>query len=259
MSRAIPIFRAVLLTFAVTALLCPLPVHGQQAPAAASSAGTNFDPVMPSLGSLAEAAKPVVPNPFERPSSSRRKTTDDGDSSGSLLLQLDRKWITAVAQYGFAAPPAFYSFGHNESGPSDWDSDVSGAVTTFVNRSFTTYVRMSSDFEVQGQKREAGAAGDPGAQTFTMEWELAHLVPSRLGPMEIATGRYQQQLVSYAAFANSPLASPFLGYSGSASGFETSVTLPDKNLTFTFRRGTERQNATAGKSHATQVEFSWTW
>src|SRR5271165_4015344 len=187
MRQAIRILRAVICTLAVAAMLFALPVHSQQAPALATSAGANFDPVMTSLGSLAQAAKPVTPDPFQRPGSSRRKA-EDRDSSDSLSLQLDRKWTTALAQYGFGAPPQFYSFAHNESGASDWDSVASGAVTTYITRSFTTYLRMSSDFETQGQKREAGAIGEPGAQTFTMEWELAHVVPSRLGAMEVATG-----------------------------------------------------------------------
>jgi hypothetical protein len=249
MSRTIRILRVVTFIVAGTA---PLLVQSQQA-----GAGTNFDTTMPNFGTLAQSAKPVVADPFQRPSVSPRKA-EDADASGSLLIHLDHKWTTALAQYDFAAPPVFYAFEHNASGASDWDSVLSGSVMTYVNRSNTTYLRMSSDFEMQGQKREAGAIGEPGAQTLTLEWELARLLTTRLGVMEVATGRYQQQLTSYAAFANSPLLNPFLGYSGSAAGFETSITLPDKNLTFTFRQGTEHANA-GTRSRAMQFLLSWTW
>jgi hypothetical protein len=243
---------------ALSLLLHPLHVHSQQVSAFSENGSAEFNFDRPNPSSLVRDIKPLNVNPFQRPTSTSRKAASDADSD-SLSLQLDRKWTTALAQYAFAAPPELYSCARNQGSPSDWDSVVSGALNTYIGRSYTTYLRMSSDFEMQGQKREAGANGEPGTQTFTMEWELAHLVPSMLGQMEVAAGRYQQQLVSYAAFANSPLLSPFLGYSGSASGFETSVTLPDKDLTFSLRFGAEHLNATSYRSHATQFEFSWGW
>ncbi len=252
------IFQTAFLGVILVALLCPRSVHAQQITSSTQDGGSNFNTAPPSASALAQAAKPPAQNPFQRPSSTHQKADND-DSADSLSLQLDRKWTTALAQAAFTAPPSFYSSCHNLSQTSDWDSVTTGAMTAYITPSYTSYVRMSGEFEMYGQKREAGATAEPGAQIFIMEWELAHLVNTNLGPLEVAGGRYRQQLMSYAAFANSPLQDTFLGYSGSAGGFETSVTLPDKNLTFSLRFGAEHLNATSYKAHTTQFGFSWTW
>ncbi|HUI85288.1 MAG TPA: hypothetical protein VL240_13750 [Candidatus Binatia bacterium] len=213
----------------------------------------------PDAKAPAEFLKPAAPNPFERPQSSTHRRTDDSDSGDSLVLRLDRKWTSASAQYVFAAPPGFYSASRNEPGGNDWDSLLSSGITAYLNPSNTTAVRMTSDLEFFGQKREAGAAGQPGGHAFTMEWQVAHLLPSRLGPVEVAAGAYRQQLVSYPAFPNGPLTDVLLGYSASTVGFETRVTLPDRNLTFSFRYGTEHVQPGRDKSHVALFELAWTW
>ena len=253
------IIRTVLAAVAAFAVLWPTPVHSQQGTDFYGNTLGNPDAVMARFVSLMQGSKPATQNPFQQPWSIHRKATSDSLCSDCLLLQADRKWVTALAQYDFAAPPEFYSFGHNQLGASDWDSVVSGSISAYINRSYTSYVRMNSDLDISGQTRQPGEYGVPGAQIFTMEWEVGHLLPGRLGPLEVAAGRYQQQLVSYSAYANSPLTTPFLGYSGSAAGFETSVTLPDKNISFSFRYGTEHLEAAPEKAHAMQFEFSWTW
>ncbi len=259
MTRTIRILRTLFAAIAVLAVVWPIPVHGQQGAAFSGTTLGNPDAVMAHFASLMQAGKPVAPNPFQPSWSNSRKALSDSASSDTLGLQFDRSWTTALAQYSFTAPPSFYSFAPGGAGTSDWDSVLGGAFTTYVSRSYTSYFRVSTEFETQGQRRDVGGIGEPGAQSFTTELEFAHLLPSPLGPMEIATGTYQQRQVSDAAFANSPLSTPFLGYSGSAAGLETSVTLPDKNISFTFRQGTERANGVSGRFHATQFGFSWTW
>ena len=117
---------------------------------------------------------------------------------------------------------------------------------------------MYTELESYGQKRQTGTAGEPGGQSLTMEWEILHVFPSKLGQFEIAGGPYQQRLVSYSAFANAPLTDVLLGYSASVAGFETSVTLPDKNLVFSLHQGTQHIGR-IDKAHVTVFELSWTW
>jgi hypothetical protein len=245
------------MSFTIVALLASWTARAQQPDSSAQDGISDFQKLMPSAGALAQNLKPSAPNPFQRPGSNAQQAANKSADPG--LLQLDRAWTSALVQYAFTAPPGFYSSAHNPSETSDWESSLSGAMTAYINPSYTTYARMTGDFETYGQKREAGEAGQPGGQSFTMEWELAHLVTSRLGSLEIAAGSYRQQLVSYPAFANSPLQDAFLGYSGSATGFETSFTLPDKNLTFSLRYGKEHSYAAPERTHEARFEFSWTW
>ncbi len=132
-------------------------------------------------------------------------------------------------------------------------------MTAYLSPSDTTSVRMISDLDIYGQKREAEAVGQPGGQAFTLEWEVAHLVPTRMGFLEVATGTYRQQLLSYAAFPNSPLADALPGYTVFGSGLETSLTLPDKNVTLSVRYGTQHLAQWVEKSHVAMFALSWTW
>ena len=254
------IAQTALLTFAMLAFVRPLPVQSQQRPAPVGDAISSFNTSLPGFGTTDQPSKPPAPNPFTRPAGNAGKPANDGQGSDSLpLLRLDRNWITAFTQAEFSAPPDFYSFSHNQAIPAGWNSSVTGVLTGYLNRTSTTYLRTTGDLETNGQRREAGATGEPGSQAFTMEWEAAHLVPTRFGPLEVAAGSFRQQLLSYSAFANSPLTDQLPGQIVSASGFETSLTLPDKNLSFALRFGTQHLGPALGNAHEKSFGLSWTW
>jgi hypothetical protein len=244
---------------AVAALLCPLPARTQQITSSVQDPSDDINTLASGAKALAQAMKPVSPNPFERPSSGKHKVGDDNEGPDSLLFQMDRKFTSTLTEYAFTAPTGFYSLEHNQGDPADWNSSLTSAFTAYLNQGSATAVRMTGDLETFGQRRLAGGVGDPGTQIFTVQWEATHVVPSKLGAMEVAAGRYQQQLTSYPAFANGPLTDVLLGYSASSVGFETTVTLPDRNLGLSFRSGTERVGSMVNKAHTALFEFSWTW
>lgn len=194
---------------------------------------------------------------LERPG--KTVTTAIADADGSLLLQLDRKRTSVLSQYAFTAPSDFFSPSRNTVERGDWSSDISGTVTAFLNSSYTGAFRLSSDLLTYGEKRQPGATGDPGGQTFTAEGEFVRVVTSRLGPLEIGGGSYWQKLVSNRAFSNGPITQALQQYSGSESGFETTLTLPDRNLVFLLRYGKEDVGIPHIRSHATTFQLSWTW
>jgi len=249
---------ACLIAVAIWVFLRPLSAHTQQLTSSLQDRSGEADSSVPAAAST-QSMPFASPNPFQRPGNSVCKTGDDADSSDSLFFLMNRTWVTTSAAYAFAAPPSFYAPQHNDFDPAIWNSSMSGVVSASIRRGGTTSVRMSGDLENYGQRRQAGASGDPGTQTLTMEWELSQLLPTRFGLLEVAGGRYQQQLVSNRAFANGPLTDVLMGYSASSVGFETSFTLPDKNIGLTIRYGTERVGFEAGKSHTTMFELSWTW
>jgi hypothetical protein len=259
MSRTGNVLHAFVVGVALMAFLCPSASGAQQITSLVQSPSSEVTTFAPSAKVGSQLLRPTTPNPFERPGSTAHKAADDTDSPDSLLMQRDRGRLSTSAAYAFTAPPSFYSFGHNQSVPADWNSSVSGAISATVNQSGTTAVRMSSDLEIDGQRRDAAALGAPGTQALTMEWEVSRLLPTRLGPLEVAAGRYQQRFVSYPAFANGPLTDVLLGYSASSVGFETTFTLPDKNMALSFRYGTERLGSLPDKSRTAIFEFSWTW
>jgi hypothetical protein len=260
MRRAKRILQTVLFTIVTLAFLYSLPVRAQEHTAPVDDAIGSFNTSLPGFGGSYEAPRPPVPNPFAQPASAGGRPAKDGQASDSLpLLQLDRNWLTASAQTGFTAPPSFYSFSHNQATAADWNSALTGVLTAYLNRASTTYVRTTGDLETNGQRREAGATGEPGSQAFTMDWEVVHLVPTRLGSLEVAAGSFRQQLLSYAALPNSPLTDTFAGVSVFANGFESSLTLPDKNLSFSLRFGTQHLGPVLGNAPTKSFELSWTW
>jgi hypothetical protein len=177
------------------------------------------------------------------------------------MLRRDGKWTSALAHYAFDAAPGFYSSSRNQAVGvgADWNSSLTGVFAAYANPKGTSYFRMTTDLELYGQKRDAGEPGPPGGKDITMEWEVAHLIPSRLGSVEFAAGIYRQQLLSYSAFPNTAVADPLPGYTVFGSGVETSVTLPDKNLTLTFRSGRQYLEHGLDKAHVSMFELSWTW
>lgn len=249
------IFRAILIGLALLMWVCAIRAAAQQNTtlqnALADINGSNS-------AMLYQFLRPVTPSPFALPGGSAHQPVADSNSGDSLVLEKDTHWTITTAQYAFSAVPGFYSTAH-QTGAGDWDSVISGGLAAYVNHSATSYVRMTSELETYGQKRETGAAGQPGGQTLTMEWEVAHLLPTKLGPLEIATGAYREQAVAHAPFANGPISDALLGYSGTTVGFETSVTIPDKNFTFSFRRGTQNLGPALGKARESIFQFSWSW
>ena len=249
---------ACFIVLATMALLRPLPAPGQELSSPFADRVAASSALAPSATDLSQPSTPAV-NAFERPGNAVPKASGDADSPDTLLVQLDRKRISTAAAYAFTAPPSFYASRHSQFDPADWNSSMSGAISTALNQDGTTTLRMSSDLELDGQQRDATASGAPPVQQLTLEWELSRLLPTKLGALVVAAGRYQQHLISYPAYANGPLTDVLLGYSASSVGFETTFTLPDRNMSLSIRYGTERLISTPDRSHTTSFQFSWTW
>jgi len=224
----------------------------------AASAQQTATPVAQAVTGAASASEATVApsNLFQRPGETASKTASDGD--GTILLQADSNRTSVLGQYAFTTAGSFYADGRAFQ-RSDWSSDVTGTVTAFFNSSYTSAFRVSGDLLTYGEKRQPGAAGDPGGQTFTAEGEFVRVVSSRLGPLEIGGGSYWQKLVANRAFANGPITQALQQYSGSERGFETTLTLPDRNLVFLFRYGKEDVGIPNVRSHAATFQLSWTW
>jgi hypothetical protein len=205
---------------------------------------------------VASGDRPQSANPFTRPESSSDSTTSEADSLG---VQFEGPRIVSAASFAFVAPPEFYLPRRDQGLAGPWSSALTGSVARFVTPGETTYVRFTGDFELFGQRRLAEEAANSGGQTMTLEWELAHLVDSRLGALEFSAGAYRQRTILFPSAPNGPISDVLLGYSGFGSGFETSVRLPDRNLSLTLRFGNERLSSTTQSGRIKAFELSWTW
>ena len=233
---------------AVTALVSSGRASAQQAWSAAK------------LDAFVPGAMPQPPktNPFQAPGKNPDSTFEGGAHADAMpLLQLDRAWSTTYVQYSFAAPPDFYNLVRPQTASAQWDSALTGVFAADINHS-GAFLRMTTNLELAGERRPATAPGNPGGQVLTMEWELGHLVHSRFGCLEFSSGVYRQSLLSHAAFANTAISETPAGYHITAVGVESSFTLPDSNLTLTFRRGSQHLNATDRK-RSTMLDLSWSW
>ena len=233
--------------FASTALLLPTCAAAQQILSAHEDRA------------FGSGAVPQPPDPFQRPGNGPHSPAEDNGHADSLsLLQWDGRWSTTFVQYSFVAPPSFYGSGRNQTLSPDWDSALTGVFVAYLNHR-GTFTRVTTNLEMSGERRDANGSGNPGGQALTMEWELAHLVPSRLGSLEFAAGVYRQRLLSYAPFANTAIADTLAGYPVSAAGAESSVTLPDRNLTLMFRYGSQQLNHATRRQRMSILELSWSW
>jgi hypothetical protein len=198
-------------------------------------------------------------DPFQRPGKKPHSAADENAHADTVrLLQLEPPWSTTHLQYAFAAPPGFYSPAEPQTAPLAWGGALTGVFAVYLDHS-GTFTRMTTNLELDGEQRQASASGNPGAQALTMEWELGRLASSRYGWLEIAAGVYRQRLLPLAPFANTAIADPFAGHPVFGAGLESSITLPDSNLTLTFRRGNQHLDRGVRLPHMTTFELSWSW
>jgi len=203
--------------------------------------------------------QPFRPDPFLRPEDKPRFTANaDAEADTLRLLQLDQPWSTTHLQYSFAAPAGFYNSAGSRITPADWGSALTGVFAVYLDRS-GTFTRMTTNLELDGERRQASASGNPGGQAFTMEWEVGHLASSRFGWLEFAACVYRQRLLSFAPFSNTAIGDPLAGHPVSSAGLEGSIALPDSNLTLTFRHGNQHLDRATHMPPVTSFELSWTW
>ena len=252
--------RALLLIVLIAALLPRLhtpTASAQQTTASLTENVSAAEVTTPAPAATVGSASVASPSPFERPQKPASKVTTDTD--GSLLLTIDCNRTSLLGQYAFATPSDFYSPNRTAFNRGEWNSDLVGGVTAFLNSTATSGVRLTGELLTYGEKRQFAAAGTPGGQAFTLEGEFLRVAGSRLGPLEIAEGGYWQKLGAYSAYANSPVTEILEGYSGSESGFQTKITVPDRNLVFLFRYGSEHVGAVYTHSRVATFQLSWTW
>ena len=252
--------RALLLIVVIAVLLATLhtpTASAQQTMASLTENASVVDETAPAPVASGESGTIASPGPFERPQKPAGMITTDTD--GSLLLAVDGNHTSLLGQYAFTAPSDFYSPNRTAFNRGDWSSDLSGSFTGFLNSTATNAVRLTGELLTYGEKRQFAAPGAPGGQAFTLEGEFLRVTDSRLGPLEIAEGGYWQKLASYGAAANSPVTEILKGYSGSESGFQTKITVPDRNLVLMFRYGSEHVGAAYPRSRVATFQLSWTW
>jgi hypothetical protein len=252
--------RALLLIVLIAALLPTLhtpTASAQQTLASLTEKVSAAERTAPAPAATVGSARIASASPFERPEKLASNITTDTD--GSLLLQIDGKRTSLLGQYAFTAPSSFYSPNRTAFNRDEWNSDLAGGVTAFLNSTATSAVRVTGELLTYGEKRQLAAAGAPGGQAFTLEGEFVRVAGSRLGPLEIAEGGYWQKLAAYGAYANSPVTEILQGYSGSERGFQTKITVPDRNLVFLFRYGSEHVGAAYTHSRVATFQLSWTW
>jgi len=204
------------------------------------------------------AGSPFRPDPFQRPGNETHSAADENAHADVVrLLQLERPWGMVHLQHSFAAP-GFYSRPGSQTVPADWDDALTGVFAAYLDHS-GTFTRATTNLELDGERREAGASGNPGARALTMEWELGRVVSSRGGSLELAAGAYRQRLLSFTPFANTVLADTLAGHPVSDPGLESSITLPDNNITVTFRHGSQRLDHAIHPSRLSMLELAWSW
>ena len=211
-----------------------------------------------SMDSLIDSSnRPQPANPFTLPGSDDRGNASAADALG---VQFEHARFITSATFAFDAPSEFYTPRRDGVLTGYWNSSLTGSLARSITPSETTYVRFTGDFERFGQRREPSEVVSAGGQTMTFEWELAHLVGSRLGALEFSAGPYRQRSISPPVTSGGgPISDVLLGYSGYESGWETAINLPERNLSLTFRCGNETLGSTRERKRLKLFELSWSW
>lgn len=178
----------------------------------------------------------------------------------SITLAWDWNQASSWFDYSFTTTGGRYDPGgvwNFYSGPST-HSIMSGN-TVYLTKDNATAASLSTDWEIQEQAQPV--KGTSPGEYFTMEWGLTHLLSldtQKTKFLEVGLAGYDEWPVS-----GSITVLPFTQLSGGASvsqhalGFQTNLTLPEKNFSLSFKY--EPEYLRHGQGPVVMVNASWTW
>jgi hypothetical protein len=178
----------------------------------------------------------------------------------SVTLAWDWNQASSWFNYSFTTPGGRYDPGgawNFYSGPST-HSIMSGN-TVYLTKDSATAASLSTDWEVQGQQQPA--KGTRPAEYFTLEWGFTRLLTldtQKTKLLEVGLAGYDEWPVS-GTIAGLPFSSISGGTSVSqhAFGFQTNLTLPEKNFNVSFKYEPEYLHRAQGP--VVMVSAVWTW
>lgn len=189
--------------------------------------------------------------------------SDPSASTAWLNQPFTRDWqlsriSTSVA---YAYSPAVANYVRRQDG-AGWNQSFEGATLICLTNSKTTAIQMSGHLEVLGPIEGPHALAQAAGQELTLEWGVSRLF-SFGGQSEhssvIELNAYDQRLAAQAGVLTGPTQTQFPRYTFSSTGVEATFTVPQRNMSVSFRYGKDGFSQGGPKMAAVAVELSWAW
>jgi len=262
------IFHAVLYCLALIELLGPAAALAQRADLLAMDDVIDYAPKAKVLGGqfTFQALRPVTN------SSSPLAVSFNPDGTGyanTWMQRLTLEWGWSRANswvaYALTAPTGRYAPGVADNiGFGYWNNSIASGTTVYLMKNNGMTANLATDCEIQRQ--EQGAKGTTGTlgRSFTMEWGVTQVLPldKRMTMLlEFGVAGYDEWLVGNNG-APLPTGLPARGapvYSVHATGFQTNVIVPAKNVSFSLKYEPEYLAHAHARRRTILFGSSWTW
>lgn len=211
---------------------------------------------------------PLPPSPLgdnaflQSDSDDRDAASEVGASDEPLTLQLGHKRLNSSISFLYSAPASDYLAKPGNQITGAWQNSLIGGIAFDLNRRGATAVQLNSDVELYGPVQQLSDRQQASGQDLAFDFGIVQLFPldkANTRSFSLEVGGYRQWLVSQPLFASGPIAVREPGYVVSSTGLQAGFTLPESNMTFSLRYGTECLAHAWQKPNAVELQFSWTW
>jgi hypothetical protein len=208
-------------------------------------------------------SSPPGDNAFLQTDGGDRNTTSEVDTSDEpLTIQLEHKRFSSSISFLYSAPDGDYLAKPGNQVTGGWQNSLIGGIAFDLNRRKATAVQLNTDVEMYGPVQQLFDRQQASGQDLTFDFGIVQLFPrNKVVPrsFRLELGNYQQWFVSQSLFASGPIAVREPDYMVSSTGVQAIFTLPENNMTFSLRYGTEHLAHAWQKPNAVTLQFSWTW
>jgi hypothetical protein len=182
-----------------------------------------------------------------------------GDSYYQPLIlgwQKDRTAIRAV--YGFLAPTGKFQAGTNDNvGSGYWVSTFSSGQTFYLTKTRATSLSAFQMYEIHGIQKDTNI--HPG-QTLNLDYSLMHNLPLRMdNGLQIGLIGYNQWQTTDTAGPSITPEQASAHYRVTTLGFASSLVLPDRKVSLSFKYFREFSNRSTFQGNSIQISSTITF
>jgi hypothetical protein len=175
-----------------------------------------------------------------------------------LILGWQKKRTAIRAVYGFLAPTGKFQAGTNDNvGSGYWVSTFSSGQTFYLTKTKRTSLSAFQMYEIHGTQKDTNI--HPG-QTLNLDYSLTHDIPLRIqNGLQIALVGYDQWQTTDTTGPTITSEQAGAHYRVTALGFASSLVLPDRKVSLSFKYFREFSNKSTFQGNSVQISSTITF
>ncbi len=181
---------------------------------------------------------------------------------GLFSLQWEHKRLNGSIDLLYSPPSREYLSRPVNPMMNGWQNSMVGELSIDLNHGGSMSIQLNTDVEVYGTEQQPYDRQQASAQDLMFDWGLAKQFslnkPSTYS-MDLEIGGFQEWTITQSLLAGGALVVREPGYTIFSTGLQTALTLPEKNMTLTFRYGIEHLMQPPQRHRSLAIELSRSW